>query len=115
MIYEGTYEHLSELLQPHLAADEIAFIALAYDTAEKAHSGQRRDEGTPYIVHPLRVAVSLIDELKIYSPEMISAALLHDVIEDSDTTREQLAGMFGEQVAEIVWLLTKLEEVSLRD
>ncbi len=115
MIYEGTYERLSELLEPHLGEREMAYVRLAYDTAERAHTGQRRDEGFPYIVHPLRVAISLAGELDVYSPEMISAALLHDVIEDSDTTRGQIAEMFGEQVARLVWLLTKLDEVSLPD
>ena len=115
MIYEGTYQDLSERLSPHLDSNEVAFIRLAYETAERAHDGQRRDEGTPYILHPLRVAISLVEELNIHSPEMVCSALLHDVIEDSDITREQIAEMFGEQVARIVWLLTKLEDVSLSD
>jgi GTP pyrophosphokinase len=64
-------------------------------------------------VHPVRVAVSLADELEIYSPQLICGALLHDVIEDSPATREDITEMFGEQIAHIVWLLTKLEDVSL--
>ena len=115
MIYEVTYEHLSELLEPRLGARESDYVRRAYETAERAHAGQSRDEGFPYIVHPLRVAISLADELGIYSPEMISAALLHDVIEDSDATRGQIAAAFGEQAALLVWLLTKREEVSLPD
>jgi GTP pyrophosphokinase/guanosine-3',5'-bis(diphosphate) 3'-pyrophosphohydrolase len=61
----------------------------------------------------MRVAVSLVDELEIYAPRLVSSALLHDVIEDSPVTRQQIAEMFGEEVAEIVWLLTKFEDVSL--
>jgi GTP diphosphokinase / guanosine-3',5'-bis(diphosphate) 3'-diphosphatase len=113
MIYERTYEHLAERLAPLLSEDEMAEVRRAYEIAEAAHAGQMRDEGTPYIVHPLRVAVSLVDELEIHSPDLICAALLHDVIEDSDTTREQIAEMFGDQVARIVWLLTKFDSVSL--
>ena len=113
MTYERTYEYLAEQLQPHLADDELIQVRLAYEIAEAAHEGQMRDEGTPYIVHPVRVAVSLVDELEIYSPRLVSSALLHDVIEDSPLTRRQIAGMFGEEVAEIVWLLTKFDDVSL--
>ncbi len=113
MTYERTYEYLAERLQPHLASDELAQVRLAYEIAETAHEGQMRDEGTPYIVHPVRVAVSLVDELEIYSPHLVSSALLHDVIEDSPLTRRQIAEMFGEEIAHIVWLLTKFDDVSL--
>ncbi|PYP87112.1 MAG: hypothetical protein DMF61_10725 [Blastocatellia bacterium AA13] len=115
MVYDRTYEYLNERLQPHLNSREIARVDRAYELASRAHAGQIRDEGTSYIVHPVRVAISLVDELDIHSPELISSALLHDVIEDSDTTRDQVETMFGSEVAKIVWLLTKLEEVSLRD
>lgn len=113
MTYERTYEYLAERLQPHLTDDELTQVRLAYEIAEAAHEGQMRDEGTPYIVHPVRVAVSLVDELEIYSPRLISSALLHDVIEDSPLTRRQIAEMFGEEIARIVWLLTKFDDVSL--
>jgi guanosine-3',5'-bis(diphosphate) 3'-pyrophosphohydrolase len=113
MTYERTYDYLAERLQPHLSDDEITQVRLAYEMAEAAHEGQMRDEGTPYIVHPVRVAVSLVDELEIYSPRLVSGALLHDVIEDSPITRQQIAELFGEEVARIVWLLTKFDDVSL--
>lgn len=113
MTYERTYEYLAERLQPHITDDELTEVRLAYELAEAAHEGQMRDEGTPYIIHPVRVAVSLVDELEIYSPSLVSSALLHDVIEDSPVTRRQIAKIFGEEVAEIVWLLTKFDDVSL--
>ena len=113
MDYERKYEYLAERLQPHLTEDELTEVRLAYEVAESAHEGQMRDEGTPYILHPVRVAVSLVDELEIYSPRLVSGALLHDVIEDSPITRQQIAELFGEDVAEIVWLLTKFDDVSL--
>lgn len=115
MNYERTYEYLEEKLKPHVSLQEIARVREAYETAEVAHEGQKRDEGTPYIVHPLRVAVSLVDELGVYATDLVCAALLHDVIEDSDITREQIAEVFGEPVATVVWLLTKVQEVSLED
>ena len=113
MIYERNYEYLRDKLAPRISAEELALVRRAYEVAESAHAGQMRDEGTPYIIHPLRVAVSLADELEIYSPKLICGALLHDVIEDSPTTREEIAEMFGEEIAEIVWLLTKVDDVSL--
>jgi GTP pyrophosphokinase len=113
MVYERNYDYLAERLAPHLSEEEMSEVRLAYEIAEAAHAGQMRDEGTPYIVHPVRVAVSLVDEMGIHAPELICAALLHDVIEDSDTTREEIAEMFGERVALLVWLLTKLDSVSL--
>ena len=113
MIYERTYDYLAERLSGHLNDEELALVERAYKVAESAHAGQMRDEGTPYIVHPLRVAVSLADELAIYAPRLICAALMHDVIEDSPVTREEIAEMFGEEIAEVVWLLTKFDYVSL--
>jgi (p)ppGpp synthase/HD superfamily hydrolase len=115
MVYESTYEHLAEHLLPHLSHEELARVQRAYEVAEAAHRGQMRDEGTPYIVHPVRVALTLASELELYSPTLICSALLHDVIEDSPTTRAEIAAMFDEEVAEIVWLLTKFDDVLLGD
>jgi GTP diphosphokinase / guanosine-3',5'-bis(diphosphate) 3'-diphosphatase len=115
MNYDLNFEYLLARLTEHRDSDDIARVRRAYEVAQEAHAGQLRDEGSPYIVHPVRVAMSLVDELKIYSPVLICSALLHDVIEDSDVTRADLERMFDEQIAEIVWLLTKLEEVSLRE
>jgi len=113
MDYELKFKYLIERVTPQLGAEQVAQVYRAYEVAHEAHTGQTRDEGTPYIVHPIRVAVSLVDELNLYSPKLICSALLHDVIEDSAITRDEVAQMFGEQIAEVVWLLTKLEDVSL--
>ncbi|HVG18744.1 MAG TPA: HD domain-containing protein [Blastocatellia bacterium] len=113
MIYERNYEYLAGRLTPHLNPQELRLVGRAYEVAETAHAGQMRDEGTPYIVHPVRVAVSLADELEIYSPRLICGALMHDVIEDSPVTRDDIAETFGEDIAHVVWLLTKFEDVSL--
>ena len=113
MVYERNYEYLAERLASRLRDDQLDIVHRAFEVAEAAHRGQMRDEGTPYIVHPVRVAVSLVDELQIYSPTLIASALMHDVIEDSPLTREQIAEMFGERIARIVWLLTKYDYVSL--
>jgi (p)ppGpp synthase/HD superfamily hydrolase len=108
-------EYLIERLVPQLNDQQIAQVNHAYDVAAEAHFGQMRDEGTPYIVHPVRVAVALVDELNLFSPTLISSALLHDVIEDSELTREDIARLFDDEIANLVWLLTKLEEVRLSD
>ena len=113
MVYERSFEYLAERLKARLSDPELEQVRRAYEVASLAHEGQLRDEGSPYILHPLRVAISLVDELNIDSPKLVCAALMHDVIEDSPITREQIAVGFGEEIAEIVWLLTKLDEVGL--
>jgi GTP diphosphokinase / guanosine-3',5'-bis(diphosphate) 3'-diphosphatase len=115
MIYTRNYQYLEEKLSLTLNAEALTQVRRAYEVAERAHEGQVRDEGTAYIVHPIRVAVSLVDELQIDSPTLVCSALLHDVIEDSPITREEIAELFNEEIARIVWLLTKFEEVKLGD
>jgi (p)ppGpp synthase/HD superfamily hydrolase len=115
MNYELNFEYLLARLSERLAEDDVARVRRAYEVAQAAHTGQTRDEGSPYIVHPVRVALSLVDELGLFSPALICSALLHDVIEDSEVTRADVARMFDEQIAEIVWLLTKFEDMSLRE
>ncbi|HEY7543735.1 MAG TPA: HD domain-containing protein, partial [Blastocatellia bacterium] len=115
VMHEKSYEHLIERLSAHLGQEEMAQIKRAYHVALDAHRGQMRDEGTPYIIHPLRVAISIVDELEMHSTKLVCSALLHDVIEDSPATREDIERDFGREVAEIVWLLTKFEDTSLED
>jgi (p)ppGpp synthase/HD superfamily hydrolase len=115
MVYTRDFAYLEDRLLANLTETDLRTVQGAYEVAERAHTGQMRDEGTAYIVHPIRVAVSLVDELQIHSPTLICSALLHDVIEDSPVTRREIAAMFGEEIAQIVWLLTKFEEVSLAD
>jgi guanosine-3',5'-bis(diphosphate) 3'-pyrophosphohydrolase len=120
MVYHRTYDQLAAALTARLDATELALIRRAYEVAEAVHATQMRDEGTPYILHPLRVAVALVDELDITSPTLICSALLHDVIEDSPiyyahgpVRRADIALWFGEEIAEIVWLLSKFADVTL--
>ena len=120
MVYECTYDDLAFALAPRLDAEQLALIRRAYELAEAVHATQMRDEGTPYIVHPLRVARALVAELEITRPVLICSALLHDVIEDSPdyyahgpVTRDDVSREFGEEVAEVVWLLSKFADVTL--
>jgi (p)ppGpp synthase/HD superfamily hydrolase len=80
----------------------------AYTMAKAVHEHQTRNDGTPYFYHSSRVAKILLDELKIYDTDIVVAALLHDVLEDSkEITRDILEYNFGGYVAYIVETLTK--------
>ena len=89
---------------------DTTILEKAYETAEIAHRGQRRDQGTPYFEHPLSVVNIILDELNIHDIEFLSAALLHDVLEDSDMTYEQLTERFGGRIADMVQSVTKTDE-----
>jgi len=86
-----------------------ALIQRAYTTAERAHAGQTRKSGDPYIQHPLAVAFLLAD--LGMDPDTIAAGLLHDVVEDSDTSLDMLQQEFGPSVASLVDGVTKLEQI----
>ncbi|MBM2826004.1 MAG: hypothetical protein HW403_68 [Dehalococcoidia bacterium] len=81
-------------------------VAAAYALAQKSHAGQTRDEGTPYILHPLRVAAFLAEQGH-RDPELLAAALLHDTLEDTSLTEAEIEAAFGGRVAELVRALTK--------
>lgn len=86
---------------------KIEIITKAYNVAKEAHKGTRRKSGEPYIMHPLAVARIVCKEMGLGSTS-ISAALLHDVVEDTEYTVEDLKIMFGEKIANIVDGLTKI-------
>ena len=104
------YSAFSELMQAYLASHhrkKVELITRAFEFAREAHKGVRRRSGEPYIMHPLAVAGIVINELGLGSTS-ICAALLHDVVEDTDYTREDIALNFGEKIASIVEGLTKI-------
>lgn len=90
---------------PHRQNVEI--ITHAFNFAHKAHYGVRRLSGEPYIMHPLAVARICVREIGLGSTSICSA-LLHDVVEDTDYTVEDIAGLFGDKIAQIVDGLTKI-------
>ncbi|MPZ83850.1 MAG: RelA/SpoT family protein [Actinophytocola sp.] len=90
---------------------ELPLLQHAYDVAEEAHRGQRRKSGDPYITHPLAVA-TILAELGMDTITLV-AALLHDTIEDTDYSLENLHEDFGEEVARLVDGVTKLDKVQL--
>ncbi|MDP3964510.1 MAG: HD domain-containing protein [bacterium] len=82
-------------------------IQSAWDLAADAHSGQRRDEGAEYIVHPVRVARILIDDFHVHDPNLIIAALLHDVVEDTRVTIDDIRKKYNAVVVRLVDMLTR--------
>ncbi len=99
-------DDLCLVLNSYLSHKEVELVKLAYRTANKAHSGQFRKSGEPYIHHPLSVALILADLKLDYF--CIVAAILHDCIEDTSVTKEDVQAQFGEQVAHIVEGVSKL-------
>ena len=104
---EDAFQHLldSYLATKHRKKKEI--IQKAFNFAKYAHKGVRRLSGEPYIMHPIAVAQIVCSEIGLGSTS-ISAALLHDVVEDTDYTVEDIENMFGKKIAEIVDGLTKI-------
>lgn len=103
---------LSIKLSQYLKNKDIEKIWAAYRFSEQAHEGQMRKSGEPYISHPVAVACQLAD-LHLDVPTII-AALLHDVVEDTKITKQQVAEQFGNQVAELVDGLSKLEKIEFQ-
>ena len=104
------YEALVRVIQDSGRTYNMEMIRKAYELAEKAHGNQRRKSGELYISHPLSVA-GLLVELGMDS-ESVAAALLHDVVEDTDISLDQIRSQFGEDVAHLVDGVTKLTRIS---
>jgi guanosine-3',5'-bis(diphosphate) 3'-pyrophosphohydrolase len=105
---------VSELLKiaDHLEAKDREMVQKAYERAAKAHQGQRRLSGEEYVNHPLEVAAILAD-LEL-DAETLEAALLHDTVEDTALTAEEVRQEFGPEVARLVEGVTKLGRISIR-
>ena len=105
---EELYQDLIARVRRYHPSDDISMIEKAYYTASKAHEGQVRKSGEPYIIHPLCVDIILAD-LEL-DKETIDAGLLHDVVEDNIMTEEEIRREFGPDVALLVDGVTKLEQ-----
>ncbi|HRA38865.1 MAG TPA: bifunctional (p)ppGpp synthetase/guanosine-3',5'-bis(diphosphate) 3'-pyrophosphohydrolase [Pseudomonadota bacterium] len=103
---------LEDKLGTYLAPEVVARVREAYRLGARAHEGQTRKSGEPYITHPVAVAGILAD-LRL-DAEAVIAAILHDTIEDTPVKRADIAGAFGEEVAELVDGVTKLDRVQFR-
>lgn len=107
---ETLYEALIASVRKYHPSTDISQIEKAYNTAREAHNGQARKSGEPYIIHPLCVAI-ILAELEL-DKETIVAGLLHDVVEDTVMTDEEIAREFGDEVALLVDGVTKLGQLS---
>ncbi|WP_394552245.1 RelA/SpoT family protein [Agromyces sp. MMS24-JH15] len=109
----GAVETLLRTVRLHHPKADLALVERAYQVAERAHEGQKRRSGEPYITHPIAVAQILAD-LGIGS-KAVSAALLHDTVEDTAYTLDQLRADFGDEIAMLVDGVTKLDKVKYGD
>ena len=109
-IIEDQYAHLVETVRNYNPAADFIHIESAYHFAKRCHEGQRRKSGEPYIIHPLAVAQIVAEELHLDS-ESIEAALLHDTIEDTAATHEDISRLFSPTVADLVEGVSKLTRV----
>lgn len=105
-------QRLKLALSSYLEPEQIDLVSAAYQLADDAHSGQTRLTGEPYICHPLCVAL-ILSEMRM-DASGIMAAILHDVIEDTRVTKDELARRFGDEVAELVDGVTKLGRIDSR-
>lgn len=106
MIQDG----FNDLLQDYLNSNhrrKVERITKAFNFAKQAHDGVKRRSGEPYIMHPIAVAKIVCSEMGLGSTS-ICAALLHDVVEDTEYTVEDIRNMFGDKIAQIVDGLTKI-------
>ncbi|NMC99276.1 MAG: bifunctional (p)ppGpp synthetase/guanosine-3',5'-bis(diphosphate) 3'-pyrophosphohydrolase, partial [Bacteroidales bacterium] len=107
---DKTFEELLNSCHRCHSEEDKAQIRKAYELAYKAHENMRRKSGEPYLYHPLAVAKIAIEEIGLGTTSFI-CALLHDVVEDSDYTLEDIRQMFGDKVATIIDGLTKISNV----
>ncbi|MBO7387468.1 MAG: bifunctional (p)ppGpp synthetase/guanosine-3',5'-bis(diphosphate) 3'-pyrophosphohydrolase [Lachnospiraceae bacterium] len=108
---EELYKDLIDRVALYHPSDDYSLIEKAYRFADEAHKSQVRKSGEPYIIHPLCVAITLAD-LEM-DKETIAAGLLHDVVEDTVLSEEDLKREFGDDVALLVDGVTKLEQIPL--
>jgi RelA/SpoT family (p)ppGpp synthetase len=103
---------LIDKLEAYLPHEDVERVQAAYDFAFQAHEGQRRRSGEPYITHPVAVA-DLLADLRLDAQTMI-AAILHDVMEDTPTLKEEITTRFGTEVAELVDGVSKLDQIQFK-
>jgi GTP diphosphokinase / guanosine-3',5'-bis(diphosphate) 3'-diphosphatase len=110
-LLNGKFQQLVAKVAENRPGDDLEIIRKAYDFSLKHHQGQVRASGEPYLIHPLEVSLVLAD-MKLDSTA-ISAGLLHDAIEDTPVTHEDVRREFGEQVVHIVEGVTKIDKINL--
>ncbi len=102
------YRKLRQAIDPYLDEGDVELIQKSFKIANEAHKEMRRKSGEPYILHPLAVALIVVKEMGL-GPTAVAAALLHDVVEDTEWTIEEIEKEFGKKIATIVDGLTKIQ------
>ena len=110
--YPYNYQNVENMASKYLPEEQIKIIKESYELAKDAHEGQFRKSGEPYILHPIQVA-GILTELKL-DYATICAGFLHDVVEDTKYTLEDIRERFGDDIAVIVDGVTKLDKVKFR-
>ncbi len=108
---EERFAELQRLTSVYLSEDDEAMLAKAFRFASEAHEGQCRKSGEPFVAHPVEVAIILAD-LRM-DVETLCAALLHDTVEDTSVTRDQVEAEFNPQVAQLVEGVTKITRIEV--
>ena len=101
------HDKLFAALPEDMTAQDKALIEDAFQLAKEAHAPQTRDSGLPYILHPLAVALVVVEEMRQKGAAIVAAALLHDVVEDTPHPIEEIRDRFGNDVAFLVAAVTK--------
>ena len=109
---EATIDTICNSIQSYYPDAKLEIVRKAHDYASHAHRNQKRSSGDPYIIHPTEVAHTLAD-LKLDIPSIITG-LLHDTVEDTDATLEEIEKIFGKDVAELVDGVTKLNKITFK-
>jgi len=107
---ESLYNDLIASCSKHVKVNDIELVRKAFDLAKESHKGVKRKSGEPYIIHPLAVAKIVTSEIGLGAIS-IACALLHDVVEDTDYTLDDIRHLFGDKIASIIDGLTKIAGV----
>ncbi len=107
------FEGLKQQICQYLPEDQVSIVQRAFVVAREAHEGQMRSSGDPYITHPVAVTV-LLANMRL-DHETLSAALMHDVIEDTEVSKQELADEFGDTIADLVEGVSKLDKLDFKD
>ncbi len=108
---EERFEDLQRMTEAYLSEEDEAVLARAFQFAAKAHNGQCRKSGEPFIAHPVEVAIILAD-LRM-DVETLCAAILHDTVEDTDVTSQEVSDLFGPRIAQLVDGVTKITRIEV--
>lgn len=114
-LYQDDIDMVKNLIlecNKHFSEEQIELIIKAYKCANDLHRGQKRKSGEPYIIHPIRVAHILLTEMHLIDCDAICAALLHDTIEDTGITEEELAKIFNKDIAYLVASVSKIKNLN---